>query len=433
MNTVLNLFFIFLLVAFNAFFAASEIAVISLNPGKIQKMTREGKGQAATLMRFLEHPSRFLATIQVGITLAGFLASASASRSFSGVVAGWLLSAGIPISTTVANGISIVLVVSLLTFLTLVFGELVPKRLALQKYESISMKAARPLRFLSIIASPFISLLTASTNTVVKLLGGNPKETSRKITEEEIMHMVDTGGERGAIRKDERKMIENIFEFDDTTVSRVMTYRTEIVGIPSDSPLDVVLNVISEEGFTRIPVYEGSIDNITGILHAKDLIPVLHENNEKPFQLKNILRPAYFVPESMTADRLFRELKNKKTHIAIVLDEYGGTAGLVTMEDLIEEIMGSIFDEYDVVVEEIRRIDSNTYMLNGQVRLDDLQDYLDIKFPSDSYETLNGFLIAQLGRIPYENENPVIEYEGMVFRIEEVRNRTISKVKACRP
>jgi putative hemolysin len=427
----LNLLLILSLIAVNAFFAASEIAVISVNPNKLKKVTGKGQKKVETLLRFIERPGKFLATIQIGITLAGFLASASASESFSDILSRKLLSAGLTISNAFADAVSVVLVVSLLTFITLVLGELVPKRLALQKSEAISMMAAKPLALLSIVASPIIGLLTGSTNLIVRLLGGNPDDATEKITEEEIRLMVDEGEEKGAIREDERDMIENIFEFDDTPISKVMTYRTGIVAIATSATLEEVLYTVENEGYTRIPVYSGSLDNIIGILHVKDLIPVIKKPENK-FSLNDILRPAYFVPESMTTDRLFMKLKEKKNHIAIVVDEYGGTAGLVTMEDLIEEIMGNISDEYDQVEEEIREIDSTTHILSGKIRLDDLQDFLKIKLPVDDYETLNGFLVGQLGRLPHENEKLTIEYEGIVFKIEKVRNRIITRVRTCK-
>jgi len=436
MNSIVNilgqLLFILLLIGINAFFAASEIAIISLNNSKIEKMAEGGNKKAQVLYKFVKEPSRFLATIQVGITLSGFLASASASQTFANMLSAWIIQLGLPLTPALANALSVALVVAVLTYVTLVLGELVPKRLAMQKYEGISGVVARPIEFLSVLTFPFVKLLTISTNYLVKMLGGNPEDNEKQITEEEIRIMVDVGEEKGVIRKAEKEMIENIFDFNDTVVSKVMTRRMDIVGISVDSTFDEVIKVIDEERFTRIPVYQGTIDNIIGILHVKDFIRFLNKGNKESFDLKKIIKPPYFVPESKKTDELFRELKQRKNHIAVVIDEFGGTAGIVTMEDLIEEIVGNIFDEYDEVIKEIEKIDDNTYLLDGSTRLDDIEDYFDIKLPVDEYETLSGFIIGQLGRIPDDSEKPEIEYEGIVLKIELIENKTISKVKVCK-
>ncbi|MGI6778281.1 MAG: hemolysin family protein [Acetivibrionales bacterium] len=431
-NILWQSFLIVILVGFNAFFAASEIAVITLNNNKLEKMADEGNKKAQVLMKLIEEPSRFLSTIQVGITLAGFLASASATKSFSHIISSWLIKTGLPFLNAIAGALSLILVVSLLTFITLVFGELVPKSLALQKPERISLIAANPLSFISRVTSPFVSLLTLSTNSIMKLFGVNPGENEERITEEEIKLMVDVGEEKGAIREIEKEMIKNIFEFDDTAVSKIMTSRMDIVALPVEACLEEVISVVDKEKFSRIPVYKGTIDNIIGILHSKDLISVLKDSEKNKFELKKIIRPPYFIHGSKKTDELFKELKQGKNHIAIVIDDFGGTDGLVTMEDLLEEIVGNIFDEDDIIVKDIEKIDENTYYICGTIRLDDVEDYFNIKMPVDEYETLSGFIIGQIGHIPDSDEKNTVEFNGMIFKVEKVENKTISKVKACR-
>ncbi|WP_172297148.1 hemolysin family protein [Bacillus sp. WMMC1349] len=417
------------LIVLNAFFAASEIALISLNDNKMKAMAEEGHKKAKLLQNLLSEPSRFLATIQIGITLAGFLASAFAAESFAGRMANLLQSANVPLRIETLELISVILITLLLSYFTLVLGELVPKRLALQKAEPIAMFTIMPLTLLSKISFPFVKLLTVSTNSLVRLAGVDPNDNKEEVTEEEIRMMVDVGNENGTIQETERLMINNIFEFDNKTVSDIMTHRSHVVGVSLDMPLNEVIKLINIEKYTRIPVFEGNIDNIVGILHVKDLLDFIEHGGESELEVSKISRTPYFVPTSKKIDLLFKELQKYKVHIAIAIDEYGGTAGIVTIEDLLEEIVGNIFDEHDEEDKEIEKIDPSTYIVNGIVNLRDLREQVNFKFPYEEYDTLSGFLIGQLGRIPLKGENPVIEYGGAVFRVEEVDERKISKVK----
>lgn len=295
------------------------------------------------------------------------------------------------------------------------------------------MSVAAPLNLLLKAGYPFVKLLTISTNLLIRAFGGNPDDYDQKVSEEEIMMMIDVGEEKGLIGKNEKQMIENVFEFDDTSVSKIMTSRINMVSISESAGLDDIINIVEQERFSRIPVYSGNIDNIIGILHAKDLIGILkNPDQKKGFDLKKIVRPPYFVHISKKTDELFKELKQQKNHIAIVIDDFGGTAGLVTMEDLIEEIVGNIFDEDDEVVRDVEKIDDNTFMINGSIWLHELAEFFDIKLPVEEYETLSGFLIGQIGKIPEEGERLTVEYEGMLFKIEKVENKTIARVKACK-
>lgn len=432
MDLISEILLLIILILLNAFFAASEIALISLNNNKIKLMAEEGNKKAKLLVKVLSEPSKFLATIQIGITLAGFLASAFAAESFAGRLVTLLKMAQIPIPENVLKTVSVIIITIILSYFTLVLGELVPKRLAMKKAEPISFFVVAPLNFLSVVTSPFVKLLTASTVFFVRLLGVDPDADDEQVTEEEILMMIDVGEEKGTIHESEKEMINNIFEFDNKIVSDIMTHRTDVVGISISSSLEDVINLINRERYTRFPVYEDNIDNITGILNVKDLIRLLQDNNLEDFNLEKIIRKPYFVPASKKTDELFKELQRTKTHMAVAIDEYGGTAGIITIEDLIEEIVGNIFDEYDEEEKEFEKVDENTFIISGVASLERVEDLLDMDLPVEDYETLSGFLIGQLGRIPGEEENPIIEFEGLVFKVEEIEEKRISKVKVCK-
>jgi len=432
-NLFTEILFLMVLVVLNAFFAASEIALISLNDNKIKLMAEEGNKKAMLLKNLLGEPSRFLVTIQIGITLAGFLASAFAAESFSGRLVDLIKQTGVPIPDEWLKNISLVVITIVLSYFTLVLGELVPKRLAMKKAEPISMFAVGPLNFLSIVTSPFVKLLTMSTNFFVRLFGVDPNEKDEKVTEEEIRMMVDVGEEKGTIHETEKVMINNIFEFNNKTVSEIMTHRTDIAALPVGASLDDVTSFINQEKYSRIPVYEDNIDNIVGVMHSKYLIQYLSEDgNKEKFNLKDIIRQPYFVPASKRTDELFKELQQNKTHLAVIIDEYGGTAGIVTLEDLIEEIVGNIFDEDDEIEKDMEKIDDNTFIIKGSVSLNEVQEALEANLPLDDYETLSGFIIGQLGRIPEKGDKSTIEFNELVFKVEEVEEKKVSKVKVCR-
>jgi len=428
-----EILFLMTLIIMNAFFAASEIALISLNDNKLKVMAEQGNKKARQLKNLLDEPSRFLATIQIGITLAGFLASAFASDTFADKVAAMINSTGIPVPETWLKTISMILITITLSYFTLVWGELVPKRLAMKKAEPISMFAVGPLNVLSAITSPFVKLLTQSTNFFVRLFGVDPNEEDERVTEEEIRLMVDVGEEKGTIQEFEKLMINNVFEFNNKTVASIMTHRTEIGALSVKAGLDEVTSFINTEKYSRIPVYEDNIDHIIGVLYSKDLIQVLiHDADRENFALRNIIRQPYFVPASKRTDELFRDLQRNNIHIAIIIDEYGGTAGIVTIEDLIEEIVGNIFDEYDEEDTDFNKLDENTFIINGSTSLDAVEDYLDVKLPTEEYETLSGFLIGQLGRIPGKDDSPTLEFNGLVFQVEAIEEKRVARAKVCR-
>lgn len=425
-----DFFILIILILLNAFFASSEIALISLNDNKIKQMAKEGHKKASLLVHLLGEPSKFLATIQIGITLAGFLASAFASETFAESLMTILAPLNIPLSVSVLKKICVIVITIILSYFTLVFGELVPKRIAMKKAESIAMIVVRPLTILLALTHPFVKFLTFSTNICVRILGMNPNEKDEEITEEEIRLLVDVGEESGVIHEDEKHMINNIFEFNNKTVIEIMTHRTDITAIPDNASYDEVIKCIKEEKFSRIPVYNDNIDNITGIFYSKDLLQFLDENYDKnSFDLSAMVRKPYFVPFSKKTDELFREMKNKNIHIAIILDEYGGTAGLVSLEDLIEEIVGNIFDEDDEIEKEIEIINENTFIVKGAINLDELRKVINVNFDDQFHDTLGGFLIGKLGRIPNNDEKLSLEFEKHQFKILEIEDKKITKVK----
>ena len=417
-----------ILILINAFFAATEIAFISLNDAKIEKQAKEGNKKAKQIKKMLREPSKFLATIQIGITLAGFLSSAFAADAFADDLAPMLQNL-IPLGLTAWRNISIILITIILSYFSLIFGELVPKRLAMRNSEKIAFGTIGIIRTISIITAPFVKLLTASTNGVSKLFGisGTDEET---VTEEEIRMMVDVGEEKGSIKEEEKELINNVFEFNDKVVSEIMIHRKDIYAIDINSDIDNNLKELDEYKYSRIPVYEENIDNIVGMLFIKDLLA--NVNKKEKVKIAKIIREPYFVSENKPIDELFRDLQKNKHQLAIVLDEYGGTAGLVTMEDIIEELVGNIFDEYDEVELEYEKIDDNTYLINGNVSIYDAKKILGIDIPEGEYDTLSGYLIELLGRIPLDDEKPVIETSNVTYKIEEYEDKRILKVKACK-
>ena len=419
-----------ILILLNAYFAASEIAFISLNDAKIEKQAKEGNKKAKQIEKMLKEPSKFLATIQIGITLAGFLSSAFASETFADMLAP-VLNSWIPaISIGVWKSISIIIITIILSFFTLVFGELVPKRLAMKHYEKISFATIGVIRAISIVTAPFVKLLTVVTNAISRIfgVGENEEET---VTEEEIKMMVNQGEEKGTIEESEKELINNVFEFNDITVSEIMRHRKDIFAVDMRISNEELLDELSQEEYrySRIPVYDETIDEIKGILYVKDILKNIKKKN---FKVKNLIKEAYFVSQNRLINEVFKELQKNKMQIAIVVDEYGGTAGLVTMEDILEELVGDIYDEYDEEEKEYEKIDENTYILSGSLPIYDVNKLLDAGIPEGDYDTLSGFLQEELGRIPEDEEKPVIETEKVTYKIEEYEDKRILKVKACK-
>lgn len=422
-NIFIQLLIIVLLTFVNAFFSASEMAIISVSRVKINHMASEGHIKAELLVKLLNEPSKFLATTQAGITLAGFLASAFAASSLTDKFAAYIAQYNIPGSTELA----LVSITIALSFLTLVLGELFPKRLALQHAEPIALAAIKPLVFVSKVAAPFVKLLTLVTNLLVRLFGVNTDKLEEHVSEEEIRLMINVGEETGVINETEKEMIDGIFEFDDTLAKEIMTPRTSVFCIDVNTPYDVFMDKILDEQYSRIPVFESEIDNIIGVLYMKDLFKHIRHCNTS-IDIRQLIRPATFVPETKNIDTLFKEFKTSKNHMVFLIDEYGGFSGIVTIEDVIEEVMGNIFDEYDENDDDIRKLEDNKYLVNGLTLIDDLNNALSLRLPSENFDTIGGFVIDILGSIPNDDDHHSISYENLVFTIENVEEKRVDKV-----
>lgn len=411
----------------NAFFASAEMAIVSLNRNRIKLLAEEGNKKAQHLIELLKEPNKFLSTIQVGITLAGFFSSASAATGISQVMGNQLKELGLPY----AQEISLVVITIILSYFTLVFGELYPKRIALKKSETIALFSVKPILFISKLTKPFVKLLSFSTNVLIKLSGMSQEDLEEKVSREEIRSLVEAGEEHGVINEIEKEMINSIFEFDDKQAKEVMTPRTEVYLIDINQPLQSYIDELLTEQYSRIPIYEGDRDHIIGILYMKDFFTEAYKVGFDQIDIRMIMRKPYFVPECKNIDRLFRELQKSKNHMAILIDEYGGFSGIATIEDLIEEIMGDINDEYDEDELEIKKLDQQTYLVNGLTSIKDLNEQLNLTFDenSDDYDTLGGLVIKLIGYIPVAEEEKVIEYQNVIFTVEKVKEKRIDKVK----
>lgn len=423
----MQIIFLIILIFINAFFAASEIAFISLNDLKVEKAAKEGNKKAIKIKKMLKNPSEFLATIQIGITLAGFLSSAFASETFADRLAP-ILNTWLPyLSVDVWKVIAVVIITIILSYFTLVFGELVPKRLAMKNSEKIAYATIGVVSFISKVTIPFVKLLTASTNAISKMLGVNQTE-EETVTEEEIRMMIDVGRQKGTIEENEKEIINNVFEFNDKNVSEVMVHRTDIRAIDGDLSINEAIQDLSENcRYSRIPVYEEDIDKIIGLLPIREL---LFSSKNKNTKIKNICRKVFTVPETKALDELFREMQKNKEQMAIVIDEYGGTAGLITMEDILEELVGDIYDEYDTVEKKYEKINDTTFILKGDLNLYEVEKILDVDIEEEYADTLSGHLLEYLGRIPREKEKAQVQIENVVYTIEKIKDNKILKVRA---
>lgn len=418
-----------ILIGINAFFASSEIAFISLNDAKIEKQAKDGDKKAKSIQNMLKDPSKFLATIQIGVTLAGFLSSAFAADTFAEVLSPKLYNLMPFIQEQTWRAISIILITLILSYFTLVFGELVPKRLAMKYTEKIAFSSVGIIKAISVVASPFVKLLTLSTNAVSKIFKITENE-EEVVTEEEIRMMIDVGEEKGVIGVAAKEMLNNVFEFNDKIVSEIMVPRTEVFALDKELTIKEVIDILSEDTrYSRVPVYEETIDNIVGIVYIKDILLSKKDENRK---IKELMKKAYYVPETITVDKLFEEMRKNKKQISIVIEEHGGTSGIVTMEDILEEIVGEIYDEYDTSENKVVELDSTTYLIDGSLAIYDLEKIFDVEIPEGDYDTISGYLIDLLGRIPKPKENIIIETEQLDFKVEKVKNKKIVQVKVCK-
>ncbi len=421
------------LIALNAIFACAEIAVISTNETKLEKLAEQGDKRAKRLKKLTVQPARFLATIQVAITLSGFLGSAFAADNFADPLVKWLISLGAPASAEASlNSIAVILITIVLSFFTLIFGELVPKRLAQRKAESLALGMANMIYVISKFFAPLVFILTVSTNGVLRLLGIDPNENEESVSEEDIIMMVDAGSEKGTIDSDEQQFIQNIFEFDDLTADEISTHRTDVSLLWLDETMEEWDATIHDSRHNMYPVCDETVDNVVGVLNAKDYFRL--ENKDRETVMQEAVRPAYFVPETVKADVLFKNMRKTKNFFAIVLDEYGGMHGIITMNDLIERLVGDITDEEteEEKVPDILPLDSETWKISGVAPLSDVAEALSIELPVDEYDTFGGLVFGNFGSVPEDGTTFEIEACGLAIKVTDVKDHQIEAATVCK-
>lgn len=433
-TTTTELIFLAVLITLNAFFSASEIAVISVSKLRLKQLIEDGDKNAVVLFRLADDSSRFLATIQIGVTFLGFLASATAAVSLSEGLAKSIGQLPIPGIVDSARGLAVAIITIGLSIITLIFGELAPKSIALAHSERLALFVARPIDLLARLASPLVRFLVWATNLVAKPFGGQRRRGLPIVTEEEIKTLVDAGEESGMLEEDEKEMIYSIFEFGETLAREVMVSRVDIVALDAETPLLDAMDVIIKHNHSRVPVYQDNIDNVIGILYAKDLLKVMREKGREAanqIRLSAIVRPAAFTPESKKVDELLEEMQKRRIHMSIVIDEYGGTAGLVTIEDILEEIVGEIQDEYDQGEEAlIQPVGDNEWSIDARTNLSDINDLLKSSIPIDESDTLGGFIYESLGKVPLPGDE--VQREDLLLKVVNVAGRRIGKVRVTR-
>lgn len=416
-----------ILIALNAFFAATEIAVISLNEKKVRALAEDGNKKAVKMLKIIEEPTQFLSTIQIGITLAGFLGSAFAADNFAEVLSSAIskafnLSAD---NTKIINTVAVVLVTLILSYFTLIFGELVPKRIAMKHKEKLANSVCGIISFLAAVLKPIIWFLTISTNAVLRLVGIDPHEKEEPVSEEDIVLMLDAGADEGSLDHDDIEYIKNVFKLDKMTAEDVMTPRKSVISISYDASDKEILEIIEEESYSRIPVYEDNPDKIIGILHACDY---LLKRNEKNFDLKSILHTPVFVPETVSLDVLFKDMQTDHNHLAVVVNEYGETSGIVTMEDILEEIVGEIWDERDEEIDEFKKIGDNTYKVLCTASLEDFREYFKLEDEEElDVSTVNGWITEITGIIPEVNYS--FDYKNLTVIITKADQFMTHEIK----
>ena len=416
-----------ILILLNAFFAAAEIAVVSLNGTKLRRLEEEGDKKAGRLLKLVEEPASFLSTIQVGITMAGFLGSAFAADNFSEYLVKWVYEDigfhGIP--EAALDTISVVVITIILAYFTLIFGELVPKRIAMQKSLEVAKFSSGVVSGVAVVMKPVIWFLSFSTNTVLRILHMKTEAEEDSVTEEEIRMMVELGGEKGTIDQEEQEWIQNVFRFDDISVRDAMTREADGVAFSLEEDDEEIMRTIRETGLSRYPVYDEDINDIVGILNARDYL--INRGSDESRQIRELLREAYLVPDTIHADDLFRDMQTNKVHIAIVIDEYGQTAGIITMEDLLEEIVGNIYDEFDPARQpEIVQLENNLWQVSGGTDIEELAEALDIELPEDpDYDTVGGMVYSCLRTIPADGSQFDVQVNGLDIHVEKIRDQRI--------
>ncbi|MDY5056378.1 MAG: hemolysin family protein [Bullifex sp.] len=414
-----------ILIALNAFFAAMEIAVISLNTTKLKRLVEEGDEKAGKLLSMAENPAGFLSTIQVGISLSGFLGAAFAADSLSEPLTLWLLEMGVKLPEALLNNIAVIIITLILTFMTIVFGELIPKRIAQQKSYEVAKACCGIIGVISVIFKPIILLISGTTNLILRMMKLKTEAEDEQVSEDDIRMMVDVGGESGSIEEDEKEMIQNIFEFNDIAISEIMTRVSDVNAISIEDSEEDILRIIKESGNSRFPVYKDDINDIIGILNSREFLINLNDENGK--SVRDMLRKPYFVPETIKADQLFSDMQKNKVHISIVIDEYGETRGIVTLEDLLEEIVGNIYDEYDAAeAPAIEPLPDGRWKVQGTLSIEDLNDELGIHITDDrDYDTVGGMIFSCLHTIPEDGKQFTVEVNGLKITVTRVEDKRI--------
>lgn len=421
------------LIALNAVFACAEIAVISMNDNKLAQMVAKGDKRAIRLAHLISQPAKFLATIQVAITLSGFLGSAFAADNFSDILVQWLLSLGINIPLKTLDTISVIAITLILSYFTLVFGELVPKRVAMKKAESLALSMSAMITVISRLFAPIVWVLTNSTNCILRLIGIDPNAEEDEVSEEEIRMLLDVGSQKGVIDQEEKQIITNVFEFDDLAVGEFATHRKDISLLWMDETMEEWERTIHETRHSLYPVCDETVDNVVGVLNAKDYFREVDKSKENI--LRMAVKPAYFIPEGICADVLFRKMKQTKNHFAVVLDEYGGMVGIVTMNDLLEQLVGDLATEDSDVDEgpEIEIVDSKTWRIRGSISLDEVQEKLKVDLPVEVYDTFGGYVFGCYGVIPEDGSEFEIDTDVLHIKVLEIKDHQMKKALVCVP
>ncbi|EAD3126611.1 HlyC/CorC family transporter [Listeria monocytogenes] len=420
---ILQLILIVVLTMLNAFFASAEMALVSLNKNRVKSQAETGDKKAVMLAKLVDDPSKFLATIQVGITLAGFFSSASAATSIAtrleSVFGG----------SSFAKELSIIVVTIVLSYITLVFGELYPKRLALQKSEKITRVSVRPIMAVGVVLRPFVKFLSFSTDILVKLTRMEKNTDNEKMTREEMQLLIETGRRDGVIEVEELQMLRGVFEMDNKYAREVMVPRTDAFMIDAETESEELCDALLSENFSRVPVFTGDQDSVLGILHMKDFFAEARKSGFENIDVKALVKDAYFAQETMFIDDLLKNMQRTRNQMAILMDEYGGVAGIVTVEDLLEEIVGEIDDENDVFSDEVKKIDETTFIVEGRMPLDDFNEMFHVELPSRGVDTVAGFVLTLTGTIPEEDDKVVVEYGTLRFTVEEMNDARLVSVR----
>lgn len=427
-NSIVSLLLIqIILIALNAVFASAELAVLSVNESKINRLAEPGSKKARRLRKLLKEPAKFLSTIQIAITLSGFLGSAFAADGFSDPLVDWLVGLGATLSRNTLDTLSVIFITLVLSYFTLIFGELVPKRIAMKKSEALALKVSGIVSGISVLFKPIVWLLSVSTNTVLRMLGIDPNETEEQICEEDIRMMVETGGETGAIDKDEQIFIQNVFEFDDLSVGEILTHRTDLTMLWLEDTDETWEKVICSSSFSRYPVCDGSPDRVVGVLNAK--VYLREKDKSRDNIMCSALEPAYFVPETVKADVLFRNMKQTHNTFAVVLDEYGGLTGVVTIQDLIEKLVGALQEKPSIsetAEPQIKQIDCNTWEISGNAELDEIERAIGVTFDTEYINTFTGYIFDRLKGIPDDGQTNIeLKLDNISVTIKEIKDHQV--------